>query len=101
MVITARTGRIAKDPPAAMAFAVEMTNFIKGKYNSNASCFARVGGPVGEIGWQLVFEDMAALEKFNQAILSDQEYWKKLKGAQDQELFDPGSFEDSIWRQLS
>ena len=100
MVGSTRIGRIANDPPAAMEFAAEMTNYIKEHYNQTAQCWLRVGGPTGQIVWQLNFEDMTALEKFNENILGDAEYWAKVHGAQERNLFDAAAFEDGIWRQL-
>ncbi len=100
MVGITRVGRVARDPQAALAFAVEMTNFIKEKYNTTSECWARIGGPVGQIVWQTSFENMAAIEKFNEALLSDKEYWAKVSEAQEKGLFDPSSFEDGIWTQL-
>ncbi len=94
-----RIGRIAKDPQAAMAFAVDITNYIKGKHNNTISCWARVGGPVGEIVWQTEFPDMAALQKFQEAIQADQQYWAKVKAAEG--LFDTGSMLDGVWNQLA
>jgi hypothetical protein len=95
----ARIGRIAKDPLAAMAFAVDITNYIKGKHSDTISCWARVGGPSGEIVWQLSFPDMAALQKYLEKIQADQQYWAKLKAAEG--LFDTASIIDGVWNQLA
>ena len=100
MVGLTRVGRIARDPQAALAFAVEMTEFIKKKYNTESQCWARVGGPTGQIVWQTSFENMAAVQNFNEAILSDEEYWTKVAVAQEKGLFDPSSFEDGLWTQI-
>jgi len=94
-----RIGRIAKDPQAAMAFAVDITNYIKGKHNDTIACWARVGGPVGEIVWQTRFADMAELQKFQEKIQADQTYWAKVKAAEG--LFDTNSFLDGVWNQLA
>jgi len=94
-----RIGRIAKDPLAAIAFAVEITNYIKRKHNDTITCWARVGGPAGEIVWQTQFPDMAALQKFQEKLQGDQEYWTKVKGAEG--LFDVASFVDGVWNQLA
>lgn len=99
MVGFTRTGRIARDPQAAMAFAIDITHFIKRKYKADVTCWARVGGPTGQIVWQTIYADGAAREKLNQALLSDQEYWQKLKDAEG--LFDTASFEDGLWNQIA
>ena len=101
MVGFTRVGRIAQNPQAAMAFAVEMTNFLKKKHGIDITCWARMGGPTGQIVWQSAFADMTALDKFTQKLQSDQEYWKKVNEAQGQGLFEAGSAEDGIWNQLA
>jgi len=83
-----------------MAFAAEITNHMK-KYSDAAQCWARVGGATGEIAWNMQFPDMAAVEKFNEQLLGDDEYWKKVDQAGEQGLFDRGAFEDGLWRQLA
>ncbi|TFH24605.1 MAG: hypothetical protein E4H03_03205 [Myxococcales bacterium] len=100
MVGSTRIGRIANDPPAAMEFAAAMTNYIKENYNKTAQCWLRMGGPTGQVVWQINFENMTALEKFNEKILEDTEYWSKVHTAQERHLFDAAAFEDGIWRQL-
>ncbi len=99
MVGFTRIGRVARDPQAALAFAVEITNYIK-KYNTTIQCWARVGGPAGQIVWQSSFENMAALENFNANLLEDTEYWAKVREAEEKQLFDSSSFEDGVWTQL-
>ncbi len=100
MVGFTRAGRVARDPQAALAFAVEITNYIKTKYNSTIQCWARVGGPAGQIVWQTSFENMTALENFNAKLLEDKEYWAKVREAEEKQLFDTSSFEDGVWTQL-
>jgi hypothetical protein len=100
MIGSTRIGRIANNPRAAMAFAVEMTNYLK-KYSENAQCWARVGGATGELAWNLQFPDLASVEKFNEQLLSDDEYWKKVEQAREQGLFDQSTFEDGLWRQIA
>ena len=99
MIGFTRIGRIAKDPQSAMAFAIDMTNFIKKKYEADITCWARLGGPMGQIVWQTAFADMAAFEKLTQAMLADQEYWQKVEDAEG--LFDTASFEDGMWNQIA
>lgn len=101
MIGSTRIGRIANDPPAAMEFATQMTNYIKENYNQEAECWLRLGGPTGQVVWQISFQNMAALEKFNEDILGDTEYWSMVDQARERQLFDAASFEDGIWRQLA
>jgi hypothetical protein len=100
MIGMTRIGRIANNPRAAMDFAVQMTQYLK-KYSDNAQCWQRIGGAAGEIAWNLEFPDMAAVEKFNEQLLADSEYWKKVERAREQGLFDQTTFEDGLWRQLA
>ncbi len=99
MIAVTRRGRVANNPRAAMAFAAEMTRYLK-KYSDAAQCWARVGGATGEIAWNMQFPDMGAVEKFNEQLLGDDEYWKKVDQASEQGLFDQSTFEDGLWRQL-
>jgi hypothetical protein len=99
MVGFTRVGRITSDPQSAMAFAIDMTNFIKKKYEADITCWARLGGPTGQIVWQTAYADMTAFEKLSQALLADQEYWEKVKDAEG--LFETASFEDGLWNQIA
>ncbi len=99
MIGVTRTGRIAGDVRAAMTFAVDMSHYLK-KYAENVDCWARVGGATGEIAWMIQMPDMAAVEKFNEQLLADDEYWKHVDKAREQGLFDPSSFQDGLWRRL-
>jgi hypothetical protein len=101
MVAVTRIGRIGNDPKAALAFAVEMTQYFKQKYGESASCWARVGGPTGQIAWRIDLPDMSAVQKFNEQILADDEYWKRVERARSKELFDATTFEDGLWNQIA
>jgi hypothetical protein len=101
MVGITRIARIVGDPRAALAFSVEITNFLKQKYTDTAQCWARIGGPGGQIVWQIALPDMAAIEKFNEQLLADEEYWGKVEKARLEGLFDTASFEDGLWNQLA
>lgn len=101
MVGITRIGRIAGDPRTALAFSVDITNFLKRKYADTAQCWTRIGGPGGQIVWQIAFPDMAAVGKFNEQLLSDEEYWEKVDRARQEGLFDISSFEDGLWNQLA
>lgn len=100
MVGFTRVGRVARNPQAAMAFAIDITSFLKEKYHTTTQCWARTGGPTGQIVWQTTFENMSAMERFNEALLADDEYWDKVKEAQEAEFFERSSFEDGIWTSL-
>ncbi|MDJ0851058.1 MAG: hypothetical protein QNK04_22020 [Myxococcota bacterium] len=82
-----------------MSFAVEMASYLK-KYSDNVDCWARVGGATGEIAWMLQLPDMAAVEKFNEQLLGDADYWKRVDEAREAGLFDQASFQDGLWRRL-
>ena len=99
MIGVTRTGRIAGDVRAAMGFAVQMTKHLK-KYDDNVECWARIGGATGEIAWMMQLPDMAAVEKFNEQLLADDDYWKRVDEARNQGLFDQTSFQDGLWRKL-
>lgn len=83
-----------------MNFAVEMANYLK-KYSDNVECWARVGGATGEIAWMMQLPDMGAVEKFNEQLLADGEYWKRVNQGREQGLFDQSSFQDGLWRKLA
>lgn len=99
MIGVTRSGRITGDARAAMAFAVDMTNYLK-KYADNIECWTRVGGATGEVAWMMQLPDMAAVEKFNEQLMADDAYWKRVDKAREQGLFDQASFQDGLWRKL-
>jgi len=100
MVGITLVGRVARDPRAAMAFAVEITEYIKERHHTASECWLRVGGPSGQIVWQTSFENMTAMENFNESLLSDEQYWTKVKEIEEKGLFDMASFEEGVWTKL-
>ncbi len=90
---TIRPGKIER----ALAFANEMSAFVKSKQGVDVNLFLQAGGTVGRICWQVDYADVGALEKANNELLSDAEYIKKVEAAAD--CFAEGDTRDSIWVQ--
>ena len=99
MIVSSIRARIAKDAPAALAWAHEIAAFVKKKTGNDIEVLARVGG-TQDIVWLQRFQDLSAYEKSTAAVQSDPEYQAKVKAVQDKGLFDGPNIEAGIWRQL-
>ena len=95
-----RSVRIAagKTVPA-LAWAKEMSEYAK-KYEGIPSIdvFLDAFGEAGTIRWMVDYPDLATLEKTQNQLLADQEYFQKLESASD--LFIEGSAIDIVTRSI-
>lgn len=96
-----RSIRIAGDPMAAFAFAKDMVEHIKKWPGVTRSVvWASMGGPTGTLVFFSECADLATLDKVNTAMMEDAGYWAKIAEARTKGLFDLGSSQDMIMRQL-
>jgi len=83
----------------AVQWAKEVTEYLNGKQPDNkAQAFSSRFGDVNEMAWQIDFEDLAALDKYQQFFNTDQGYWEMVKKAED--LFIEGTTYDSAFETL-
>ncbi len=83
---------------AAMAFAREVTKYIKANHNIDLEILRPVGGNPQRVAWSTRYADMAAMEAFTNKLLADAQYWELVNGAAD--CFIAGSMHDGIWQTL-
>jgi hypothetical protein len=81
---------------AAVAFAKEVSAFLKGSYHLDLEVLRPVGGNPQRIAWSTRYADLAAMEATTTRMLADPKYWELVNGAA--ECFIAGSMRDSIWQ---
>lgn len=81
---------------AAMAFAKEVSAFLKGSYHIDLEVLRPVGGNPQRIAWSTRYADMAAMETTTTKMLADPKYWELVNGAS--ECFIGASMRDAIWQ---
>ncbi len=73
----------------AIQWSKEVTEFINKKHTQGKlQVFTGRFGPYGTIYWSADFDDLASLDRWQQAIRADQEYWALMSKAD--ELFIEG-----------
>ncbi|MCJ7686558.1 MAG: hypothetical protein MUO68_19940 [Desulfobacteraceae bacterium] len=98
MIRWMRSARMARgDAMKAIAWSKEVAEYAK-KYEgvSSVDVFLDAFGDSGTIRWIVDYEDLATLEKAQNQLMVDQDYWKKLGEAQN--LFIEGSVHDIVMR---
>lgn len=83
----------------AEKWAKEVSDYVNSKHpNHKVQPFSSRFGELGVLSWFVDFDDLAALDKFQQALGSDQEYWDLVGKAVD--LFVEGTTYDSVFDTL-
>jgi hypothetical protein len=83
---------------SAIAFAHEITAYMKESYGVDLEVLLPIGGNPQRIAWSARYKDLAALEAVNTKILGDKKYWEIV--GKNTDNFLPGSPRDSLWRTL-
>jgi hypothetical protein len=84
--------------PGALAFAREVAAHIKEKHGVELSIAMPVGGNPFRIGWSTRYENLAAMEEKQAAMMGDPKYLELIvKGS---EFFMAGSVHDEVWKIL-
>lgn len=97
MIAFNRVARIAPGKTAsAIAFAHEVSAYLKATYGVEPEVMMPVGGNPQRIAWTTRYKDLAAMETIQNKTLADTQYWAMVNKAMDN--FMPGSLQDSIWR---
>lgn len=81
---------------AALAFAKEISGFLKSAHKLDVEVLMPIGGEVQRVAWSSRYTDLAALETTMNNMTADTKYWEMVNAASD--CFIPGSFHDAIWR---
>jgi len=83
----------------AVQWAKEVSDYLNGKQpDHEVQAFSSRFGDVNVIAWQIDFEDLAALDKYQQFFNTDQGYWGMIKKADG--LFIEGTTYDSAFETL-
>ena len=77
MIRFQRSTRIAQGKdPEAIAWAKEITTFLNGKYSeAKVQVFSHRFGVIDTLAWQVDFDSLASLEKYQKTLNGDEEYW--------------------------
>jgi hypothetical protein len=100
MIRFQRSTRIAQGKDLeAIAWAKEITTFLNGKYSdANVQVFAHRFGVIDTVAWQVDFDSLAGLDKY-QKTLNDDEGFLALLG-KSTGLFVEGSLFDTVFETL-
>jgi hypothetical protein len=102
MISTTRSIRIAGDPRAAMASAVQFVEHMRTWQGVTSSeCYMTHGGPTGTLIFVNTVPDMTTLDAVFSAMNTDETYWGMIKTVTDAGLFDMASATDNILRKLT
>ena len=83
---------------SAMAFAKEISVFLKEKHGLDVTVAMPVGGNPNRVGWATTYENLGALEAATAKMMMDPSYTELVrKGAEN---FIAGSVRDEIWRSV-
>jgi len=83
----------------AIQWAKEVTAYVNGKQpNHKVQAFSSRFGDTNMLFWQVDFEDLASLDKFQQSFNNDQGYWDLVNKATP--LFIEGSSYDTVYEEL-
>jgi hypothetical protein len=85
----------------AVAWSKEVAGYAEKKFGiSKVETWLDAFGPIGTIRWSFDCPDLAAFEKVQTAMLTDQSYWQLIDKAFKNGLFIDGSGNDVICRQI-
>jgi hypothetical protein len=82
----------------AIQWAKEVSDYVNSKHpNHKVQAFSSRFGDIGVLFWQVDFEDLAALDKFQQTLGVDQDYWDLVNKAT---AFFEGAVHDIVFETL-
>ncbi|HWR88171.1 MAG TPA: hypothetical protein VN277_07120 [Acidiferrobacterales bacterium] len=81
---------------AALAFASEITEYIKGAHKLDLQLIRPVGGNPSRVAWLGRYNDLAAYGEKMNALAADKRFAEL--SAKTADLWVPGSMHDDIWQ---
>jgi hypothetical protein len=85
----------------AVVWAKDMAAFAEKRFKlPKVQVFLDAFGSVGTIRWVVDYDDLAALERAQNQLLTDNEYHQKVQQAASNQLFIDGSGQDIVLRSL-
>jgi hypothetical protein len=83
----------------AIAWAKEITTFLNNKYSeANLQVFAHRFGVIDTLAWQVDFDSLASLDKYQKTLNEDKGYWEQLEKSAG--LFVANSIFDTVLETL-
>jgi hypothetical protein len=99
MITFARTGDFQDGKqPAAMAWAIKVTDYLNEVLGLNIQVMVNVGGKVNQLHWVGTFDTLAAYDEAMEKIAADQGYMELFAEAAAQALFRANSIRDNLFR---
>ena len=99
MIAFVRTAGIAPGKTGAMmAFAKEMSTYIKSHFGVELTVLTPIGGNPQRIAWSSRYQDLAAVQVLFNKMAADKGYWELANKNVD--CFAPGSLNDAIWQEV-
>ncbi len=100
MIRFQRSIRVARGSNAkALEWAKEVSDYVNGKQpKSKVQAFSSRFGDISTLVWHVDFEDLASLDKFQQALGIDQGYWDLVNKAN--EFFIEGTIHDTVFDEV-
>jgi hypothetical protein len=83
----------------AIRFGAEIAKMVADIVGVEVIVGQQVGGPIGQIGWQATYADMATFEKAMSKLLANEPYRQHI-AKHAPAIFMPGSGRDEVWRTL-
>ena len=97
MIVSSVRARIVKDTPSALEWANAIGAYVKKKTGNEVEVLVRIGA-TQDVVWLSRHSNLAAFEKWLEALQSDPEYHSQIRAVEDKGLFDALSVEAGIWR---
>jgi hypothetical protein len=100
MIRFQRSTRIAQGKDLeAIAWAKEITGYLNGKYSeANVQVFSHRFGVIDTLAWQVDFDSLANLDKYQKTLNDDEGYWALINKSTD--LFIEGNLVDTVFESL-
>ena len=100
MVRFERSARVAQGKlMEARKWSQEVTDYANSNHpEAKLQVFSERFGDISKVSWQADFEDLTALDQYQQSFNTDQGYWGLVN--QGTELFMEGSLNDAVYETL-
>lgn len=97
MIVFSRGAAIAPGKtPSAIAFAHEISAYLKTTCGIELEVLMPIGGNPNRIGWSTRYKDLATMEATTAKMTADPKYWEMVNKGTDN--FMAGSVRDAMWR---
>ena len=99
MIAFVRTSSVATGKfGAAMAFAKEISAYIKSHFGTELTVLTPIGGNPWRIAWSVRYQDLAALQATTNKMMADKGFLELINKNAD--CFLAGATHDAIWQEV-